>query len=59
MLGVILSIVVIAVLGMVLPNYLNKQSTYGFRLEEYIISRNPVDTYDVEKYTREYEETQR
>ena len=58
MVGIILSFVVIAVLGIVLPNFLNKQATYGSKLEEYIVSRNPTNTYDVEKYTKEYESKQ-
>lgn len=57
MLSVILSFVVIFGLGIVLPSFLS-QSTYGSKLEDYVNSRNPVDTYDVEKYTREYEEKQ-
>ena len=31
-------------------------STYGSDLEQYIISRNPQNVYDVEKYTLEYEQ---
>ncbi len=30
-------------------------STYGSDLEKYIASRNPQSTYDVEKYTLEYQ----
>lgn len=58
MLSVILYIAGIIVLGIVLPGFLFNQPTYGSKLEDYINSRNPIDTYDVEKYTREYEENQ-
>ena len=33
-------------------------NTYGSRLEEYIVSNNPKDTYDVERLTREFDEKQ-
>lgn len=60
MFSVILSFVVLVVLGVVLPAaFGEKANTYGSKLEEYIVSRNPKDTYDVEKLTREFDEKQK
>ena len=33
----------------------SQSNTYGSRLEEYIVSKNPQDTSDIERLTREYE----
>lgn len=60
MLGVLLSALAIFVLGAVIPAlFSDKSQTYGSKLEEYIVSRNPKDTYDVEKLTREFDERQK
>ena len=32
-----------------------ESTTYGSRLEEYIVSKNPQDTSDIERLTRDYE----
>lgn len=31
-------------------------TSYGTAMEQYIVSRNPQSTYDVEQYQREYDE---
>lgn len=60
MLGVLLSFGIIAVLGVVIPALSDeKPQTYGSKLEEYIVSHNPKDTYDVERLTREFDEKQK
>jgi hypothetical protein len=33
----------------------SESNTYGSRLEEYIVSKNPQDNSDIERLTREYE----
>lgn len=35
-----------------------KPATYGSQLEQYIASKNPQNTYDVETFAREYEAKQ-
>ena len=57
MLGVLLSLGVMAVVGVVLPAIADsKNSTYGSELEDYIVSHNPRDTADVERLTKEYDQ---
>lgn len=56
MLAVILAGLVLLVIGAVIPS---DPPTYGSKLEEYIVSRNPRDTYDVEHLTREFDEKQK
>lgn len=59
MLGVLLSLGVMAIIGIVIPSLTNdRPQTYGSKLEEYIVSHNPKDTYDVERLTREFDEKQ-
>jgi hypothetical protein len=56
MVSVLLSILVLAGLGIIIPFVgLIGENTYGSKLEEYITSRNPQDTADVERYTREFQ----
>ena len=55
MLGVILSIVILAVEGAIAP-VIVKSDTYGSRLETYIVNNHPKDAADVERLTREYQE---
>ena len=48
----------IAVVGIVVPLLSmasEKQTTYGSKLEEYIVSQNPQDIADVERLTVEYD----
>jgi hypothetical protein len=54
MISLLLTVGVIAGIGVVCPLVI-KTDTYGSRLEEYIISKNPKDTSDVERLTREYD----
>lgn len=56
MLGVLLSFLVLAGLGIVLPFFgLLNEHNYGSQLEQYITSRDPQNTSDIERYTREFE----
>lgn len=48
----------IAVVGIIVPLFTlvsGKQTTYGSKLEEYIVSQNPRDIADVERLTSEYD----
>lgn len=57
MLGILLSLGVVAIVGVVLPAIAeSKNSTYGSELESYINSRSPRDTADVERLTKEYDQ---
>lgn len=56
MLGVLISIMVLAVVGLIPTLFI--KDTYGSKLEEYITSHNPTSTYDVEKLTNEFNEKQ-
>ena len=33
----------------------SESNTYGSRLEQYIVSKNPQDTSDIDRLTKEYE----
>ena len=60
MLGVLISALVILVVGALIPALAkDTPNTYGSKLEEYIVSRNPKDTGDVERLTREFDEKQK
>lgn len=57
MLGVLLSVSVLAVMGIIIPlSGLIGEKTYGSSLEDYITSRNPQDTADVERFARDYDQ---
>lgn len=57
MISVLLSVLVLAVMGIIVPlTGLIGQKTYGSGLEDYITSRNPQDTADVERFAREYDQ---
>ena len=57
MISVLLSVLVLAVMGIIVPlTGLIGQKTYGSGLEDYIKSRNPQDTADVERFAREYDQ---
>jgi hypothetical protein len=57
MISVLLTIVAIAMVGIIGPlvALASESNTYGSRLEEYIVSKNPQDTADIDRLTREYE----
>jgi len=59
MLGVLLSLGALVLVGVVIPSLTDRPQTYGSKLEEYIVSHNPKDTYDVERLTREFDEKQK
>jgi len=59
MISVLLTVGALAIVGIVGPLFAlatESQSTYGSKLEEYIVSNNPRDTADVERLTREYDQ---
>jgi hypothetical protein len=57
MISVLLTVGAIAMVGIIGPlvALASESNTYGSRLEEYIVSKNPQDTADIERLTREYE----
>lgn len=56
MLSVLLSVLVLAIMGIIVPlTGLISEQSYGSKLEDYITSHNPQDTADVERLEREYE----
>jgi hypothetical protein len=57
MVSILLTIGALAIVGIVGPLIAmatKSQSTYGSDLEQYIVSRNPQDTADVERIARDY-----
>ena len=57
MISVLLTVCGLAVVGIIGPlvALASESNTYGSRLEEYIVSKNPQDTADIERLTRDYE----
>jgi hypothetical protein len=57
MISVLLTIVALAMVGIIGPliAMASESNTYGSRLEEYIVSKNPQDTADIERLARDYE----
>jgi hypothetical protein len=57
MISILLTIVALAMVGVIVPliALASESNTYGSRLEEYIVSKNPQDTADIERLTRDYE----
>jgi len=57
MISILLTLGTIAIVGMIVPlvALASESNTYGSRLEEYIVSKNPQDTADIDRLTREYE----
>lgn len=57
MISVLVTIGAIAMVGIIGPlvALVSESNTYGSRLEEYIVSKNPQDTADIDRLTREYE----
>ena len=60
MISVLLTVGALAVVGIVGPLVaMATESTYGSKLEEYIVSHNPKDGGDVERLTREFDQKQK
>ena len=57
MISFLLTIGAVAMVGLIGPliALASQSNTYGSRLEEYIVSKNPQDTADIERFTRDYE----
>jgi len=57
MISILLTVCGLAVVGIVGPlvALATESQTYGSQLEEYIVSKNPQDTADVERLAREYD----
>ena len=58
MISVLLTIGALAMVGILGPLIAlvsETQSTYGSQLEQYIVSKQPQDVADIERYTRQYE----
>lgn len=57
MVSVLLTVCGLALIGIIGPlvALASESNTYGSRLEEYIVSKNPQDTADIERLTRDYE----
>jgi hypothetical protein len=57
MISVLLTIGALALVGIIGPiiAMASESNTYGSRLEEYIVSKNPQDTADIDRLTKEYE----
>ena len=57
MVSILMTVCGLAVVGIVGPlvALASESNTYGSRLEEYIVSKNPQDTADIERFTRDYE----
>jgi len=57
MISVLLTIGALAMVGILGPLFamVSESNTYGSKLEEYIVSKNPQDTADVERLQRDYE----
>ena len=57
MVSILLTIGALAMVGIIGPliALASESNSYGSRLEEYIVSKNPQDTSDIERLTRDYE----
>jgi hypothetical protein len=49
------ALAIVGILGPLIALATETQSTYGSRLEQYIVSKQPQDVADIERYTRQYE----
>ena len=60
MISVLLTIGAIAMVGLIGPlvALASQSNTYGSRLEEYIVSKNPQDVGDIERLTYEFHRKQ-
>lgn len=54
MLGLLIGFVLLVIVASLVP-HIERGETYGSRLEQYIVGRNPRDIADVERLTREYD----
>lgn len=57
MISVLLTIGALAMVGIIAPliALASESNTYGSQLEEYIVSKNPQDTADIERLARDYQ----
>ena len=58
MISVLLTIGALAMVGIIGPLFAlisETQTTYGSQLEQYIISKQPQDVADIERFTRDYQ----
>jgi hypothetical protein len=57
MVSILLTIGALAIIGIIGPllAMTSESNTYGSKLEEYIVSKNPQDTSDIERLQRDYE----
>ena len=57
MVSILMTLGALAMVGIIGPlvALASESNTYGSRLEEYIVSKNPQDTADIERLTRDYE----
>jgi hypothetical protein len=57
MISILLTIGALAMVGILGPliALAAESQTYGSRLEQYIVSKQPQDVADIERYTRQYE----
>ena len=57
MISVLLTLCGLAVVGIIGPlvAMASESNTYGSQLEEYIVSKNPQDTADIERLARDYQ----
>lgn len=58
MVSVLLTIGALAIVGIIGPLIAlaaESQSTYGSKLEQYIVSKQPQDVADIERYTKQFE----
>ena len=57
MISVLLTLGAIAMVGIIGPliAMASESNIYGSRLEQYIVSKNPQDTSDIDRLTKEYE----
>jgi hypothetical protein len=49
------ALALVGIIGPLLAMASQKQPTYGSKLEEYIVSKNPQDISDVERLAAEYD----
>ncbi len=57
MVSILLTIGALAMVGIIAPLIAlsSESNTYGSQLEEYIVSKNPQDTADIERLARDYQ----
>jgi hypothetical protein len=57
MISVLLTIGALAMVGIIGPllALVSESQSYGSQLEQYIVSKQPQDVADIERFTRQYE----